>query len=118
MGKMKMMNYNFTISDFLDILMEIERYEETVLKQKLTKTNRENITNILTVAKNIMFELLIDKLEIPNKKVFLHFEFDIADLLRDVLYLYTMKYFEKEEVLNLLNNLHDEKIVENFYQRI
>jgi hypothetical protein len=99
-------------------MMELEIFEENFLKRKLPTKKRERVIENLSLIKNIFTELFIMNLDVPSNKVFTHFEFDVADLIRDVVYLYTMRYFKKEEVVHLLNNLNEESIIESFYQRI
>jgi hypothetical protein len=106
-----------TISHFLDILKELEIFGRNFLNEKVGKSKKELVINNLNYIKHIFCEVFIATLIVPCKEYDFG-TFDTADLLRDVLTLYSLDYFTKEEVIHLLTNLEDDDVVEKIYQRI
>jgi hypothetical protein len=112
-----MMEENFTLSQFLDIVMEFENFEKNLKKKHYNEDSKIALLNNLHYIKNIFCEIFIGTLDIPEKD-YGFADFDNTDLIKDVLTLYSLEYFSKEEVIYFLQNLDDEEVVEKIYQRI
>lgn len=116
-SELPMTEENFTLSQFLDIILEFETFERNLKKKHCKDDSKIELLTNLHYVKNIFCEIFIGTLDVPEKDyTFAHF--DNNDLIRDVLTLYSLEYFSKEEVIYFLQNLDDEEVVERIYQRI
>jgi hypothetical protein len=102
---------------FLDVFYEIEQFTEQQLYRSYSSDYKEKMLQTMRLIKHIFIEIFIADMKIETTNLsYTHNQ--IEDLIRDVLHLFSFNHFEKKEVLHLIENIHDDSVIAEFYQRI
>lgn len=103
---------NPLLSNLLDILLELEKFSVSYVKNLENKKGKYE-------AERYMFHVKVNFAEQILKTVDYKAKANRdKDILHDALMMFLAEKFTKEEVMHLMTNVQDETVVEHFYQRI